>query len=102
MNEQKSSILELAEVVDRSLPRRKASSEGPMPRPGRLNRTALRWLIPNGGTILLVLLIILTQNVWAKPLQSALNAPGPSATTVNYQGRLADSSGNPEDGTPLA
>jgi len=37
--------------------------------------------------------------VWAKPLASPASAPGPSATTVNYQGRLADSGGTPLDGT---
>jgi len=37
--------------------------------------------------------------VWAKPLASPASAPGPSATTVNYQGLLADSGGNPLDGT---
>jgi len=58
----------------------------------------LRWFIPNGGTLLLVAALILTQQVWARPLLSPASAPGPSATTVNYQGRLADHSGNPLDG----
>ena len=56
-------------------------------------RHIVRWLTPNGGTILLILLLIFTQNVWARTLV-APNAPGP--TTINYQGRLA----NP-DGTPV-
>jgi len=59
----------------------------------------LRWLVPNGGTILAVLALVLTQQVWARPLQQQVNVPGPSATTVNYQGRLADPLGNPLDGS---
>jgi hypothetical protein len=59
----------------------------------------LRWLTPNGGTLLLIAALILTQNVWARTEQSTANTPGPSATTVNYQGRLADSGGAPLDGT---
>jgi hypothetical protein len=66
--------------------------------PGRARRI-LRWLLPNGGTLLLVAVLVLTANVWAKPLTSPAAAPGPSATTVNYQGRLADPSGNPKNGT---
>ncbi len=46
----------------------------------------------------MVALLILTQRTWATPTQSA-NAPGASATTINYQGRLADTSGNPKNGT---
>ena len=65
---------------------------------GRLHRLA-RWLMPNGGTLLIALLLILTQNVWAGPAQTPASAVGPSATTVNYQGRLADSSGNPKTDT---
>ena len=65
--------------------------------PGRLVRL-LRWLTPNGGTLLLVAALILTQRVWAGSLFSSA-ATGPSATTVNYQGRLADSGGVPLDGT---
>ncbi len=53
-----------------------------------------RWLLPNGGTLLIVLALVLTANVWARPL-TAPNAPGPSATTINYQGRLHDNAGNP-------
>jgi hypothetical protein len=40
----------------------------------------------------------MTQSLWAKPSE-AQNAPGPSATTVNYQGRLADDTGVPLTGT---
>jgi len=57
----------------------------------------LRWLIPNGGTLLIVAMLLITQTLWAKPF-AAPNAPGPSATTINYQGHLADPDGNPLDG----
>jgi hypothetical protein len=59
--------------------------------PGRFRRL-VRWLTPNGGTLLLIAILLLTQNVWARPAASP-SAPGPSATTVNYQGRLADNGG---------
>jgi len=78
--------------------RQKAQAGTPGNPPNRL-RDFLRWMVPNGGTILLVLVLILTQQVWARPLQQEVNVPGPSATTVNYQGRLADAAGNPLDGT---
>jgi len=67
----------------------------------RSNRlmTLIRWLMPNGGTLLLVVLLVVTQSVWARPMQSVTSAPGPSATTVNYQGRLANSGGTPLTGT---
>ena len=67
-------------------------------RPPDLLRRLARWMVPNGGTLLLVLLLILTQRVWARPQPEAANAAGPSATTVNYQGRLADAGGNPLTG----
>jgi hypothetical protein len=70
----------------------------PIPNRQTLGRL-LRWLTPNGGTLLLVILLIATAQVWAKPLTSPTNAPGPSATTVNYQGRLADNAGAPLDGS---
>jgi hypothetical protein len=33
--------------------------------------------------------------LWARPLLKTSNAVGPAATTVNYQGRIADVEGNP-------
>lgn len=58
----------------------------------------LKWFIPNGGTILLFCLLIVTQRVWATPAQNT-DAPGPSATTINYQGNLTDANGNPKNGS---
>jgi hypothetical protein len=97
MNEQKGFIVELAELIDRHLRRHRRQAENTS-KPRRL-RSLLHWLMPNSGTLLLVAMLILTTNVWAKPLLSPASAPGPSATTVNYQGRRADSSGNPLSGT---
>jgi len=100
VSEQKSLLHHIGEAIDRYRAERHAApAEGAAPQsPGRLNRL-LRWFLPNGGTLLLAALLILTQQVWAKPLLSPANAPSPSATTVNYQGRLADSGGTPLDGT---
>ena len=47
----------------------------------------------------MIALLIVTQSIWARPFAAATNAPGPSATTVNYQGRLADNAGTPLDGS---
>ncbi len=98
MKEQKSLIYRLAEAYEQYRAERRAASAGEAPpqQPGRV-RAFLRWLTPNGGTLLLVALLILTQNVWAHRT-AAPAAPGPAATTVNYQGRLADSDGNPLSG----
>lgn len=58
---------------------------------------AARWLAPNGGTLLIVALLLMTQSLWARPL-AAPNAPGPSATEINYQANASDSAGNPITG----
>lgn len=58
------------------------------------------WLPTPGNMIFslfLVALVLFTQRAWANPAQNT-NAPGSSATTINYQGRLADASGNPKNG----
>jgi len=96
MNERKNLLIVLGEWWEQRQSR--PSPAAPGNPPGRLAR-ALRWFLPNGGTLLLAAALILTQQVWAKPLASPVSAPGPSATTVNYQGRLADSGGTPLDGT---
>jgi hypothetical protein len=85
-------------LIERHRRKSKSKDEQAIPmRPGRLGRT-VRWFIPNGGTLLIVAMLLMTQTLWAKPF-AAPNAPGPSATTVNYQGRLADDAGAPLDGT---
>jgi hypothetical protein len=50
------------------------------------------------GVPLVIALLALTTSVWARPLLEVANTPGPSATTVNYQGRLADAAGTPLSG----
>ncbi len=50
------------------------------------------------GALLVISLLALTTSVWARPLLEAANTPGPNATTVNYQGRLADAAGAPLSG----
>ena len=97
MTKKKSFITKFGELLDEH--RSKENDVSEHHASSRTSRFA-RWLPTPGNTIFTILvlgLLILTQNVWAKPLQSALNAPGPSATTINYQGRLA----NP-DGTPVS
>jgi len=69
----------------------------PLPTRQTLGRL-LRWLTPNGGTLVIVALLLVTQSLWAQPF-AAPNAPGPGATTVNYQGRLADNAGVLLDGS---
>ena len=75
-----------------------AESQVAAPRRHPIGRV-LRWLIPNGGTLLIVAILLLTQSLWARPFQATTNAPGPSATTINYQGRLADNAGASLDGS---
>ncbi|NHZ72419.1 MAG: hypothetical protein GWP17_04985 [Aquificales bacterium] len=72
-------------------------------KPVRPPRQRQRWLPTPGNilfSLLLVGLLILTQQAWATSTQSA-NATGASAsaTTINYQGRLAAPDGTPKNGT---
>jgi hypothetical protein len=95
MEEQKSFLIDLAETIDRHLPKRDDREQRSSVLSRGTSHPVLRWLMPNFGTLLLVAVLILTQNVWARQTAGPAS-PGPSATTVNYQGRLANS-----DGTPL-
>lgn len=68
----------------------------------RLPRIASEWwqrLLPTPGNILFTILLIggliWAQNVGAFSLLAAPNAANTSTGTIAYQGRLADSSGNP-------
>lgn len=58
----------------------------------------MSWLMPNGGTILIVLLLIATQSIWAKEANTN-QAVMASTNTISYQGQLTDSAGNPLNGT---
>jgi hypothetical protein len=60
--------------------------------------TRPRWLLWLGA-LLVIALLALTTSVWAWPLLEVANTPGPNATTVNYQGRLADAAGTPLSGS---
>jgi len=64
----------------------------------RLAATRSRWVLWLGA-LLVIALLALTTSVWARPLLEAANTPGPNATTVNYQGRLADAAGAPLSGS---
>ncbi len=58
-------------------------------------RFAQKWLLPNPGTLVLMLVLLLTVPALAGTLQG-INAT--SVLTIPYQGRLADASGNPVTG----
>jgi hypothetical protein len=94
VNEQKSLLLEIAEAIDRRLRQHTPRDEGPPPEARRPRW--LRWLgrqmVPNVGTLLMVVVLLLTVPSLAAPLR----APAATSTsTISYQGRLADSGGNP-------
>ncbi|MCA9995567.1 MAG: hypothetical protein KDE56_07470 [Anaerolineales bacterium] len=55
----------------------------------------IHWFLPNGGTLILIALLIATQSVWARSSQSTTAA---STSTISYQGRLADAGGTPLTG----
>jgi len=97
VNEQKSLLLEIAEAIDRRLRQHTPRDEGPPPdarRPRWLCWLA-RQMVPNVGTLLMVVVLLLTVPSLAAPLR----APAATSTsTISYQGRLADSSSNPLTG----
>jgi hypothetical protein len=74
--------------------RKNQDASAPAEAPGTHSRWVL-WL----GALLVIALLVLTTSVWARPLLEAANTPGPNATTVNYQGRLADAAGAPLSGS---
>ncbi len=74
MNTGRNFLHYLAQAIDQyRADRRAASAEEAAPQPKRPSRVRrfLRWLAPNGGTLLLVALLILTQNVWARQTSSS-------------------------------
>jgi len=96
MNGQKGFITRFGEMVDRYRAERGAAAQAPVP---ARHRGWPRWLgrqmVPNIGTLLMVVVLLLTVPSLAAPLR----APAATSTsTISYQGRLADSSGNPLTG----
>jgi len=84
---QKSLIVELAEVIARHCPGR-----------DHVLRRLARALVPHPGTFIVTMLavgvVLFTQQAGALPMMAPTLASD-STTTISYQGRLADSSGNP-------
>ena len=94
---QKSLLTHLSEAIDqyRQEQQSQPAQVTGSPRPSRLPGL-LRWFLPNGGTLLLVAILIFTQNVWAGQSLRNLAAESAASTgTIAYQGRLANSSGVP-------
>jgi len=97
MDEQKGLLLEIAEAIVRHLRQRepRANSVPSEQHHPRWLRWVGRQLVPNVGTLLMVVVLLLTVPSLAAPLY----APAATSTsTISYQGRLADSSGNPLTG----
>lgn len=89
---QKGLLTRVGEAIDSyRIERVSKSAEG---RTSPMKRT-LRWLIPNGGTLLIALLLVVTQSVWAR---GVLSTTSTSTNTISYQGRLADTGGSPITG----
>jgi hypothetical protein len=61
-------------------------------------RGLARWLLPTPGSLILIASLIWGQSAGALPLVRQAVPASPSTTTVHYQGRLADSGGEPLEG----
>ena len=96
MNEHKSFFTYFGEAVDRYRAERRAAVREPAPtgRPRWLHWLA-RQMVPNIGTLLMVVVLLLTIPSLAAPL---LAPSATSTSTISYQGRLADSGGTPLTG----
>ena len=94
---QKSLLTRIGEAVDQHRNERQSQPAGTGEGPIRATLPPLlRWFLPNGGTLLLVAILIFTQNVWAGPMLRNLAAESAASTgTIAYQGRLANSAGAP-------
>jgi len=96
MNEQKSLLLRLAETIDQHYAEQRAvAPERASPKRSGWLRWLGRQMVPNIGTLLLVVILLLTVPSLAAPSR----APSATSTsTISYQGRLADSGGTPITG----
>jgi len=91
---EKSIVTRIGEAIDQH--RQKISEQPRDPTHPALMGRLLRWFLPNGGTLLLIAILIFIQNVWAGQSLRNLTAESAASTgTIAYQGRLADSAGNP-------
>ncbi len=96
MDERKSLVMELAEVIDRHVPRRKADTEDCTPvHPSGWLRWLGKHLMPNLGSVVLVLVLLSAFPGLAAPNQAPTAT---SISTIPYQGRLADAAGTPVTG----
>ena len=93
MNAQKSLLTRLGETLDQWRVERRAMVQETTPtgRP-RWLRWMGRQMVPNIGTLLMVVVLLLTIPSLAAPL---LAPSATSTSTISYQGRLADAEGNP-------
>lgn len=96
MSDQKGLLTRLGETIDHYHAERHTSL---LEQPTARHRGWLRWLsrqmIPNIGTLILVLVLLLTVPSLAAP---RFAPEATSTSTISYQGRLADSAGNPLTG----
>lgn len=63
----------------------------------KVKNPLIKYLLPNPGTLVIMLLFLWVQNSGAAPWLAPAAAPS-SASTINYQGRLFNSSGQPVNG----
>ena len=98
MNEPKSWLTYFAEIIEPYRADRQqmqaGTAEGTTDKPNKLSRLA-SWFLPNGGTVLIVLLLIVSQSLCSTAFRSS---SGISTKIIPYQGRLTDPHGNPRTG----
>ncbi len=101
MNEQKNLMHYLTEAINRYRVEQRTIKTQKIP-PSR-SRRALghlsHWLLPNSGTLVVIAALLITQRVLARSATAPAGTAETSFTTINYQGRLADSSGASISGT---
>jgi hypothetical protein len=95
METHKSLLVDLAETIDRHLPHRSTNFEGTPTHHRAWLRRLGRQLVPNLGSVLLILVLLYAFPGVAAPSQAPSAA---STATIPYQGRLADTGGSPVTG----
>jgi len=94
MNKQKSLLAKLAETIDQHRAERRIAVQEQTTSRCSSWRRLVRALVPNLGTLIILALFLWAQSAGALPFRAPALA-GDSTTIISYQGRLADSSGNP-------